>query len=535
MAGEHADQGLPKLDDEDDEVAESTIAMDSPSFDPVALGVSSPISEPPPAVATPVSAPTVAKPVPGLPSPHTAPVPFTPMGSPAPAVVPTVGRAKLPSSPMVPTPLGGLIPRPVGAESKPSPLAPAAPPVRAGASGAFSGSARARPQTVIGLAPPPPGAPRPGAPARPAPPAEAKADARPPEPNARAAAKPQAPSGNDLPSWAENAKGSRDATSDPGQGLFDLDAGAAEAARAATFTPGPRPGAARPAPASAALPEPAPAPDSLLPSLDTKPPAGGDPEAATVAVPREQLGASPALRPAPQPLPRFDEDDTTQAKRAGLPRLQDAHVVVGDDVGGDDATLAVPLGDKAAKNKQLGAFAQTIAAEGGGFRSSPGAFPVHGHGHGGGPITPAKNVSAPQQGGWNDPHQQWHPAASSSGQMRALGQSHERPSDPSLPSSNPHLMGMPESSSRPGVQYPSRGGPGQMGMPMHQQPMQGQLSHHGQQGAPMMQGQPGQWAVPARGAPRLKISGQLILLAVVGVICLTIFITGIVLFATTKF
>jgi hypothetical protein len=49
------------------------------------------------------------------------------------------------------------------------------------------------------------------------------------------------------------------------------------------------------------------------------------------------------------------------------------------------------------------------------------------------------------------------------------------------------------------------------------------------------QSQPG-WmpAVPAA-RPRFKISGQIVLLAVVGIVCLAIFVTGIVLFMTTKF
>jgi len=65
--------------------------------------------------------------------------------------------------------------------------------------------------------------------------------------------------------------------------------------------------------------------------------------------------------------------------------------------------------------------------------------------------------------------------------------------------------------------------------------------------APMMQppqGQPG--GVPRGQAPtnwnplqappqKSKISGQMILLFVVGFVCLAIFVTGIVLFVTTKF
>ena len=78
--------------------------------------------------------------------------------------------------------------------------------------------------------------------------------------------------------------------------------------------------------------------------------------------------------------------------------------------------------------------------------------------------------------------------------------------------------------------------PGQMGMP----PMQGSMSYPGQQqGAPMMhgQGQAAQQPWPAQQPARksIQFSGQILLLVIVGVICLAIFITGIVLFATTKF
>jgi len=75
-------------------------------------------------------------------------------------------------------------------------------------------------------------------------------------------------------------------------------------------------------------------------------------------------------------------------------------------------------------------------------------------------------------------------------------------------------------------------GQGQGQMPM--QPM-GPISYSGQMN-PMMQGQAGApWASPAPVKKGSKISGQVLLLAIVGVVCLAIFITGLVLFATTKF
>jgi hypothetical protein len=67
-------------------------------------------------------------------------------------------------------------------------------------------------------------------------------------------------------------------------------------------------------------------------------------------------------------------------------------------------------------------------------------------------------------------------------------------------------------------------------------PMHGPIPYPGQQGGPMMHGQSGlPWNNAAPGSKGIKLSNQIILLAVVGVICLAIFITGIVLFATTKF
>jgi len=68
------------------------------------------------------------------------------------------------------------------------------------------------------------------------------------------------------------------------------------------------------------------------------------------------------------------------------------------------------------------------------------------------------------------------------------------------------------------------GGPSYGGGPMMQQPG----------GIPRTQ-QPTNWNPLQPPAPKSKISGQMILLFVVGFVCLAIFVTGIVLFATTKF
>jgi hypothetical protein len=91
------------------------------------------------------------------------------------------------------------------------------------------------------------------------------------------------------------------------------------------------------------------------------------------------------------------------------------------------------------------------------------------------------------------------------------------PSPGAFPAAHPHA-GAPtwDPAQRPWTP-PMQGGP-----MMHPQP-------YGAQPAPWSQGQP--QAAP----PRPGMSGQTILLIVVGVVCVTVFLTGIVLFLTTRF
>lgn len=480
MAANPADQELPRLDDEDD-VAESTVAMESPSFDPVAAGVSSPISVPPPAV---VAADAIAA------SSPDADAPFAPAAPPAAgsaAAVPTPARGKAPSTPLVATPIGGIVPQaapaiasnvpavgtapppaagppPAGSPAGSPPGASAPPPVpRTGAlasPGAFGGPGRVRPQTVMGLAPPPPGAPRPPAPSPPAAP--------------------------------------------------------------------PRPASSSAPPAVVgALPRP-----SSLPSLLTPVPKGGDPEAATVAVPREKLRGPSFAMPASamyDGLPRFDDDESTQSRQSGLPQLQDAYVVSGDEVGGDDATLAVPLGDHDAKNKQLGAHGADARHDEGGL---PGALPVASRGSLGGTMPPPVHggrPSWPDAAPWGQAPPRHHAAAHDpnfaapdGGAAHASGAYGAYGSAPTHGATSP-------------MRYPASPVPAAApGMSAHPGGGHAQYSYQGQ-GGPMMMTQPGQHAAPW-GPPvkRAKISGQIWLLAIVGVICLTIFFTGIALFFTTK-
>ena len=89
---------------------------------------------------------------------------------------------------------------------------------------------------------------------------------------------------------------------------------------------------------------------------------------------------------------------------------------------------------------------------------------------------------------------------------------------PSQPGSQGHMPNAPMTSHMP--MGPMHGGP----MMMQRQP----------QGMPYPNHPPQPWPQPAPGKP-FALSGQMVLLIVVGVICVGIFVTGIVLFVTTKF
>ncbi|MBX3203955.1 MAG: hypothetical protein KF764_02740, partial [Labilithrix sp.] len=305
--------------------------------------------------------------------------------------------------------------------------------------------------------------------------------------------------------------------------------GAADAARAAVAAPGPRP-----APPSGRSPLASPA-FSGAGGPPPLPPPGGEPRDASA-----RDGGPPGSNALPQPLERMEEEERTRAvPREELLRAQDAHVIVGDDAVGEDATLAVSPGDNEANSKHLAALAQTMAQDpDGAFPPPPGVFPpppsAHaGHGPGGAPnmMAPHGAMSGPQsQSGWNDAQPPpWGPPASSP--MQQVQPGYDRPtSNPHMPASSPHMAAMPHGGPLPAHMGQ---GHGPMGPPM-QGPM-GPPSYPGQPG-PMMHGRaPAPWAQPGPGTRPVKLSGQILLLAIVGVICLAIFITGIVLFATTKF
>jgi hypothetical protein len=426
------DQGNPD-DDWPEDGGESTIAMEAPPFD---ASVPLPISNlPPPMEGAGQLAPTPVQ-VPG-----TAPVPFTPVNLGGPASTPQFGRQKAPSSPMVPTPLGGITPG--GAPS------PKAPPVQA-APVPGSAAARALRATRIGVAPPP----------------------------SAAGMSAKAPTGG-------------------GEALFGLDASAADAARAAVAAP------ARPAPASnrSGFEPPRPPPPSNRGQAAAPPPLFGT--SAPVGIPKVENEVDE------------EEDIATKAapREAYFRPNQDAHVVIGSGAVGDDATLAVAPEDNEARSQRMAPFAQTMMANdaGDGYGAVPApsssfhapAFDPEPAAAAGMPMP--MHGGAPQQA-WQDPHaQQWNP-----------------------PPSNPY----PQMGGGPGMM----GGPPMMGM---QQPMQpgghypDQYQGQGQYQDPNQY--PGGAEPPFVQLGGLQLTKQHVLVAVVGIVCLAIFITGVVLFATTKF
>lgn len=266
-------------------------------------------------------------------------------------------------------------------------------------------------------------------------------------------------------------------------------------------------------------------------------------DAATVTVPKDVLDrvrADPKAflaesKPkAPVPAagrPYSDVDDSAEPTKAvsrdellGRGRVdagQDGHVVIGADAGGEDATLAVAPGSNEASSMNLGAAIGNALASGtlqSPLGNDPAFPPPHGH--------------QPQPQG--QPYQGYPGMGAPSG-PNAMGQGGPgghggQPYDWGMqgqPQNQPWSSGhMPAANPRTPGGAPSYGG----GANMHgmQQPQGGPA------GIPRAQA-PTNWG-PLQAPPqKSKISGQMILLFVVGFVCLAIFVTGIVLFATTKF
>lgn len=269
--------------------------------------------------------------------------------------------------------------------------------------------------------------------------------------------------------------------------------------------------------------------------------------------------SSPALL---QPLEGGEPEETTRAvSREELMRHQDAHVIVGEDAIGDEATLAIPPGqvDLGIEGGIAAALQETLQK-----RESQPQFPPHFSDDmqpaGAGPMgSSGQGPSAqsfgqgPGQGGMAMPQQ-----------PQAWGEAPQSwPGEASPSYRNPPPMGMPPGFD-PMLPQGAQGNPGMLGqfpqsgqhplMPGHGgfAPGMGQGMGQGgygpnanapaaQQQGPMgpMQGQAPPWTMqpssPTGMAGPTKVTPQVILLVAVGAVCLAIFIIGIVLFVTTKF
>lgn len=544
---------------------ESTVAMESPG---ISADVPLPISNPPPAMnASAKPAPSPAAPAAApAPSPNPAPAagaagarpplgrPLGPPGIPtstrSPAVGVGAGRVPLPSAGAS----GASGAKPPGAPLGPPgmsakrtvmgiapPANPNAPPKPAGPGGIGGVSP---PQTPLQPAPPKsPGLPvRPGTPAAPA----VAAPAKPPETSEGI---PKLHSDDDEP-----PDDGPTLAADIG-GLAALQAAAAAGSPLDHFALKPAASPTATAPhASAQMP-----PSSSMAAASQRSPfssTGYTPsgpaappkqqkedeetnEAATVTVPKDVLDRvrndpkaflAESKPKAPVPAagrPYSDIDDSAEPTKAvpreellGRANAQGDHVVIGADAGGEDATLAVPPGANEASGMNLGAaIGSALAQNNMGSPLGDPAFPPPPHGHpqgnpfqsyqGMGPpgSNPNPMIATQQSPGQGPPGMEW----------QQQGHPQQPWSSGHMPAANPRTPG--------GVQsYP--------GGPMMQQP---QGMHPGMQGGIPRGQAPTNWNPLQAPPPKSKISGQMILLFVVGFVCLAIFVTGIVLFATTKF
>jgi hypothetical protein len=521
------------FDDEEDGGGESTVSMASPTLD---SSMPLPISIPPPTMQH-GGPPNLSIP--------TAPAPFPPN---SPGGFPQQGR--------------GMSPHPPPAPPKPLPAAGAAP------MGAIPGMKR--PQTVIGLAPPPVGAPRPGqAGARmpPLPPTGGKPAApqvaplapvtpRPGEKGppssgrgVRAPASSQKPLGKprdadstdeqlalpeDMPDSHKEDGATMMKSSEESLALFGLDSGLTNAARAAVA---PKAAPARSPLASTKLGEPGKVPPPI--------PAAGIPaNVPNLAVLHD----------------RNEEEESTRAvSREEMLRNQ---VVIGDeeDAGGNEATLAVGPGfnEAAAKDinaalaghgSPLGAPIPTPVASPSPLLAPDGSFPpVPGQQRPPHPPPPFQQPPPPQQTApnppWQDPNAGYNqpPPQQPGGWTPNPPQSYPgmQAGQPIGPVSGPHMPVAPLQYSQVPQSQPHMQVPPSANMPTANANLPGgPIPYPGNQMAPHQQPNPfGDWNANAP-APMIrkksKVSGQIILLGIVGVVCLAIFVTGIILFMTTKF
>jgi len=332
--------------------------------------------------------------------------------------------------------------------------------------------------------------------------------------------------------------------------LFGLGSGLTDAARAAVASKlGPGPAAGRPPGLGGAPQRPAPSPIGP-PVIEAISPL--TPEQETASLP----GGPPRTTPLPRLHDRAEEEESTRAvSREEMLRGHDA-VIIGEDgdyAQGEDATLAVAPGYNEANSQNLAALAETLTREQGnqGQQQAPpeqqGGFPPpygqpaqRQHPSGQYSMDPSQQHQTQdpsQQQPWqgqqdpNAPQGQWQqngpPSYPMGGAIGPVSGPH-MPSAQGYPQSNPQFQ-VPQSSPQIPV-----GGQMQQGYAQGQAP----IPYPGQSGVQQSPANPfGDWNAAAAVPPKKKfvLSGQILLLAIVGTVCLAIFITGIVLFATTKF
>lgn len=220
-----------------------------------------------------------------------------------------------------------------------------------------------------------------------------------------------------------------------------------------------------------------------------------------------------------------EEEATRAVPRDELFRHQDAHVIVGQDVIGDEATLAIAPGDRTDGAPAIAAaLAQTLHSDG-----AP-AFPPPPSGFGPAAGPPSAGA-APVP-----PSQRFGPGPMSSGPM-SPGPMPSWPGEPAGPpmggpgpqgyGSSPGVPTFDPASARVPVPQPPAAGPAFGPQPGGFAPPPAQ----GPAGPPFGMG----WAPDASARPPARVTPQAILLVVVGVVCLAIFVVGIVLFVTTQF
>jgi hypothetical protein len=265
------------------------------------------------------------------------------------------------------------------------------------------------------------------------------------------------------------------------------------------------------------------------------------------------LGSSPVAGAAGVPNvadsePPGEEEATRAVSREELFRQQDAHVIVGDDALGDEATLAVPPGEVETLGigARLAPGVDPLDSLGPKRESAPAFPPPPSFGQPNANISSGRMQAAPPpiaSAMFQPPPPSWNGPPSREPSRESAPFSVPNPmSGPMpnpMPNSMPGPMSSPMSNPMPGMQPGMQMAPAPGYMPPHLQPTQ--QPNPGWPQGPGMQGPQGMQG-PARAASPLanlglpfKLTPQIIALIAVGTVCLGIFVLGVVLFFTTKF